>query len=90
MKARDNQVQTLLWVYLFTRQMWRETFPLEWTAKYLGAHDVHSRLLFEGVPAHVDLLGEQNILYFGSGPIDELTVGSGCMSVVCKSPHGSA
>jgi len=88
MKARDNQVQTLLRVDLSTRQVRRETLPREWTVKYLGARGIHSRLLFDEVPAHADPLGEQNILYFGSGPMDGLPVGNGRMSVACKSPRG--
>ena len=56
---------------------------------YLGCRGINARLLFNEVKAGADPLGPDNILYFGTGPLDGLPVGMGRMSVACKSPRGT-
>ena len=89
MKVRENQVQTLTRIDLATGKMQHETLPQEWTKQFLGARGVNARLLFNEVAAGTDPLGPDNILYFGTGPMDGLPVGNGRMSIACKSPRGT-
>lgn len=89
MRTRAAAEQTILRVNLSNGTMRREPLPAEWTRQYLGARGMHSRLLFNEIPPHADPLGEENILYFGAGPLDGLPVGNGRMSVACKSPRGT-
>ena len=88
-KARDNRVQTILWVDLSEGSTRLETLPEAWTAKYLGCRGVNARLLFDHVPAGTDPLGPDNVLFFGTGPLDGLPVGMGRISIACKSPRGT-
>jgi len=89
MAARDNRIQTILWVDLSDGSTRLETLPEEWTRKYLGCRGVNARLLFDEVPVGTDPLGPDNLLFFGTGPMDGLPVGMGRMSVACKSPRGT-
>ena len=88
MTARDNHQQTILWVDLSSGSTQLETLPEAWTAKYLGCRGVNARLLFDHVPAGTDPLGPDNVLFFGTGPLDGLPVGMGRISIACKSPRG--
>ena len=87
--ARDNRAQTVLWVDLSEGSTRLETLPEAWTAKYLGGRGVNARLLFDHVPAGTDPLGPDNVLFFGTGPLDGLPVGMGRISIACKSPRGT-
>ena len=89
MTARDNDVQTILWVDLSDGCSELETLPEEWTRKYLGCRGINARLLFDHVPAGTDPLGPDNVLLFGTGPMDGLPVGMGRISMACKSPRGT-
>jgi aldehyde:ferredoxin oxidoreductase len=89
MMARDNKVQTILWVDLSTGSSRLENLPEEWTRKYLGCRGINARLLFDEVQPGTDPLGPDNVLFFGTGPMDGLPIGMGRMSVACKSPRGS-
>jgi aldehyde:ferredoxin oxidoreductase len=89
MNARQNQIQTLLRVDLSSGKTRLETLPTSWTAKYIGARGINARLLFDEVNAGTDALGPDNVLYFGTGPMDGLPIGNGRMSVACKSPRGT-
>lgn len=89
MTARDNRVQTILWVDLSSGSTRLETLPEAWTAKHLGCRGINARLLFDHVPAGTDPLGPDNVLFFGTGPLDGLPVGMGRISIACKSPRGT-
>jgi aldehyde:ferredoxin oxidoreductase len=89
MAVRDNRVQTILWVDLSEGSTRLEAVPEAWTAKYLGCRGVNARLLFDHVPAGTDPLGPDNVLFFGTGPLDGLPVGMGRISIACKSPRGT-
>jgi aldehyde:ferredoxin oxidoreductase len=56
---------------------------------YLGARGINSRLLINEIPVGTDALGPDNVLYFGTGPMEGLPVGNGRMSVACKSPRST-
>ena len=87
--ARNNSVQRILWVDLSDGSTATEVLPEEWTRKYLGCRGVTTRLLFDQVEAGTDPLGPDNILFFGTGPMDGLPVGMSRMSVASKSPRGT-
>jgi aldehyde:ferredoxin oxidoreductase len=87
--VRDNRVPTILWVDLSEGSTRLETLPEAWTGKYLGCRGVNARLLFDHVPAGTDPLGPDNVLFFGTGPLDGLPVGMGRISIACKSPRGT-
>ena len=70
--ARDNRVQTILWVDLSDGCTRLETLPAEWTRKYLGCRGVNARLLFDEVKAGTDPFGPDNVLLMGTGPMDGL------------------
>jgi aldehyde:ferredoxin oxidoreductase len=89
MRSRDNRIQTILSVDLSSGRSWLDTLPEDWTTKYLGARGVNARMLFDAVKAGTDALGPENVLFFGSGPMDGLPVGNGRVSVACKSPRGT-
>jgi aldehyde:ferredoxin oxidoreductase len=89
MTARDNDVQTILWVDLSSGSSRLETLPAEWTRQYLGCRGINARLLFDNIPAGTDPLGPDNLLFFGTGPMDGLPVGMGRISMACKSPRGT-
>ncbi len=89
MMARDNKVQTILRVDLSTGSSHLEDLPEEWTRKYLGCRGINARLLFDEVRPDTDPLGPDNVLFFGTGPMDGVPIGMGRMSVACKSPRGS-
>jgi aldehyde:ferredoxin oxidoreductase len=87
--VRNNSSQTILWIDLSLRKTRLETLPSDWTGKYLGCRGVTARLLFDEVPAGTDPLGPDNVLFFGTGPLDGLPVGMGRISIACKSPRGT-
>jgi aldehyde:ferredoxin oxidoreductase len=87
--ARDSRTQTILWVDLSSESVRLETLPDAWTGKYLGCRGVNARLLLDSVPAGTDPLGPDNVLFFGTGPLDGLPVGMGRTSIACKSPRGT-
>lgn len=87
--VRDAKTQSILWVDLSEGSTRLEMLPEEWTREYLGCRCVNARLLFDHVKAGTDPLGPENILFFGTGPMDGLPVGMGRMSVACKSPRGT-
>ena len=89
MSWRDNHTQTLLRVDLSSGVTSRQVLPADWTGKYLGGRGVNARMLFDDVPGGVDPYGPENVLYFGTGPMDGLPVGHGRMSIACKSPRGT-
>jgi aldehyde:ferredoxin oxidoreductase len=89
MKVRENKTQTVLRVDLSDGHTRLETLPEEWTNKYIGCRGINARLLFDEVKAGTDPLGPDNVLYFGTGPLDGLPIGMGRMSVACKSPRGT-
>jgi len=89
METRQNEIQTLLRVDLSSGKVQRETLPQIWTQQFLGARGVNARLLFDEVQPGIDALGPENVLFFGTGPMDGLPVGNGRMSVACKSPRGT-
>jgi aldehyde:ferredoxin oxidoreductase len=82
-------VQRILWVDLSTGATRQEELPEEWTGKYLGCRGINARLLFDHVPAGTDPLGPDNVLFFGTGPLDGLPIGMGRISIACKSPRGT-
>ena len=87
MKARENDVQTILRVNLSDRKIGLETLPRQWTRDYLGCRGMNGRLLFSEVDEKTDPLGPDSTLYFGTGPLDGLPIGMGRVSVACKSPR---
>jgi len=89
MKTRSNSIQTILRVNLSDGKIFKETLPEEWTAKYLGSRGMNARLLFNEVKQGTDPYGPENILYFGTGPMDGLPIGMGRLSIACKSPRGT-
>lgn len=89
MSARDNSVQKILWVDLADGSTRLEPLPAEWTRKYLGCRGINARLLFDEIEARTDPLGPDNVLFFGTGPMDGLPIGMSRMSVACKSPRGT-
>ena len=54
--ARDNKVQTILWVDLSTGSSRLESLPEAWTRKYLGCRGINARLLFDEVRPDTDPL----------------------------------
>jgi len=89
MSARDARSQVILWVDLSDGSTRLEALPEEWTRKHLGCRGVNARLLFDHVGPETDPLGPDNVLFFGTGPMDGIPVGMGRMSVACKSPRGT-
>ena len=75
-------------IYL-SRSSRLDTLPRTWTAKYLGCRGINARLLFDEVPAGTDAFGPDNVLLFGTGPLDGLPTGMGRISIACKSPRGT-
>ncbi|TVQ37298.1 MAG: hypothetical protein EA384_12525 [Spirochaetaceae bacterium] len=88
MTVRDNAKQRVLRVDLAQRSAEIEDLPAEWTALYLGARGITSRMLYNDVKAGADPLGSDNVLYIGSGPMDGLPIGMGRLSLASKSPRG--
>jgi aldehyde:ferredoxin oxidoreductase len=88
MRVRDNACQRVLHVDLSTRVTSVEDLPREYTAMYLGARGITSRLLYRDVPAGTDPTGPDNCLIIGTGPMDGLPVGMGRLSIATKSPRG--
>lgn len=89
MTARDASEQTILQVDLSTGRTRLEAIPPAWTGMYLGCRGINARMLFDEVPAGTDPLGPDNVLFFGTGPMDGLPVGMGRISIACKSPRGT-
>jgi aldehyde:ferredoxin oxidoreductase len=89
MTVRDNKIQTILRVDLSDKTARMETLPEDWTRAHIGCRGMLSRLLFDEVRTGTDPYGPDNVLYFGTGPLDGLPIGMGRMSVACKSPRGT-
>jgi aldehyde:ferredoxin oxidoreductase len=89
LNVRENKIPTILRVDLCSKTSRLETLPEAWMRDYIGCRGMNARLLFNEVKAKTDPLGPDNILYFGTGPLDGLPIGMGRMSVACKSPRGT-
>jgi aldehyde:ferredoxin oxidoreductase len=89
MRRRDNRIQKILRVNLSDRSVCLEELPEDWTAKYIGCRGINSRLLFDEIKAGTDPLGPNNLLCFGTGPLDGTPAGQGRISVACKSERGT-
>ena len=66
-----------------------EKVPLEerLARKYLGGLGINTKLLFDHTPPHIDPLGEENVLLFGTGPFVGTFMPTACKTEVCgKSP----
>lgn len=58
-----------------------------WTSLYLGGRGIAARILIDLVPPEADPLGEQNVVVFGTGPLQGTSVaGAGRHVVMTKSP----
>ena len=89
MKTRSDREQRVLRVNLSDGKVSMERLPEEWTHIYLGSRGVNARLLYDEVKRGTDPYGPDNILYFGTGPMDGMPVGMGRLSIACKSPRGT-
>lgn len=87
-RIRDNALQRVLHVDLSRRTTSVEELPREYTALYLGARGITSRLLYRDVPPATDPYGPDNLLIIGTGPMDGLPVGMGRLSIATRSPRG--
>lgn len=63
------------------------TIPGEWSKKYLGGRGIGARILIEEMEGGEEPLGPENILIFGTGPLQGIPLpGSGRHVVMAKSP----
>lgn len=61
--------------------------PKEWYEKYLGGRGLAARIMLEELPKGADPMGEENILIFGTGPLQGTGApGAGRNVVMAKSP----
>ncbi len=61
--------------------------PDEWYEKYLGGRGLSARIILEEMPQGADPLGPENVLIFGTGPLQgTMAPGAGRNVVMAKSP----
>lgn len=61
--------------------------PEDWYEKHLGGRGIAARILLKELPKKINPLSEQNILVFGTGPLQGLGIAGGSRFVVMsKSP----
>ena len=89
MKVRESRVQTVMHVNLCDGGTFLETLPEQWTRQYIGCRGINGRLLLRDVKPGTEAFGPDNVLLFGTGPLDGTPVGMGRISVACKSPRGT-
>jgi aldehyde:ferredoxin oxidoreductase len=59
----------------------------EQTARaFIGGRGLNMKILYDEVPVGADPLGPENVLVFGTGPLNGTPIGMGRMTVSCKSP----
>ena len=64
-----------------------ENLDKELMKKYLGGSGYGAKILYEELDAHIDPLGEDNILYLGTSPLTNRKVpGGGSLEICFKSP----
>jgi len=77
----------ILRVDLSTGKIKQETFDQAFARSYIGGNGFIAKLIFDGVPAGADPLGEENAIVFGVGPINNTGVpGSDRFHIGFKSP----
>lgn len=77
----------LLFINLTTGKSWVEPLKEEDAANFLGGPGLGAKILYEKMPAHADVFGEESMLGFVSGPLNNAGVFfGGRYTVVSKSP----
>ena len=77
----------LLFINLTTGKIEVEQLKKEDALNFLGGPGLGARILYERMPAHTDVFGEESMLGFVSGPLNNTgALFGGRYTVVSKSP----
>lgn len=77
----------LLFIDLTTGETWVEPLKEEDARDFLGGPGLGAKILYERMPAHADVFGEESMLGFVSGPLNNAgALFGGRYTVVSKSP----
>ena len=79
---------TLLRVDLTQRTTVREKLPEEWMRKYIGCRGINDVILYNESGPEIHAFDPENILIFGTGPLDGTPIGMGRVSIQTKHPEG--
>lgn len=77
---------TILKVDLGSGEIAKEELPSEWREKYIGCRGINDILLYREVGPNVDPFSPENIIVFGTGPLEGTPIGMGRISIQTKHP----
>lgn len=90
-KAMTGRYGRYLDVDLSNRTLKDFVIPESWARKHLGGRGVGARIMLQELPAGADPLGPENLLVFGTGPLQGTGMaGAGRHVVTSKSPKTKA
>ncbi len=74
-------------VNLSTKKIQKMEIPYSWLQKHIGGRGIAARIMLKELGSNVDPLGPENIMLFGSGPLQGTGMpGAGRHMVMSKSP----
>lgn len=77
----------LLFVDLSNGALWEEALDEETACNFMGGQGLGAKVLYEHMPAHADVFGEESMIGFVSGPLNNTgALYGGRYTVVSKSP----
>ena len=76
---------SILRVDLSKRKVSTQELPKEYTRDFLGCRGINAKIMFDELKAGIDPRSPENVLVFGTGPLEGTPVGMGRISVSTKS-----
>jgi aldehyde:ferredoxin oxidoreductase len=78
----------ILRINLTTGKVIKQDLPRDLAKSYIGGRGINAKILYDEVKPGTDAFSSDNILIFGTGPLNGTPVGMGRMSVSTKSSRG--
>ena len=77
----------ILRVDLTNRTIRKQALPEEWARQYIGCRGINSKILWDEIKPGIDPYGPDNVLIFGTGPLEGTNLGMGRISMTTLSPR---
>jgi len=78
----------ILRINLTTGKVVKQVLPKDLAKNYIGCRGINAKILYDEVRPKTNAFAPDNILIFGTGPLEGTPVGMGRISVATKSPRG--
>jgi aldehyde:ferredoxin oxidoreductase len=78
----------ILRINLTKRKVTKQELPKERARNYIGGRGINVKILYDEVKPRTDPLGPENLLIFGTGPLEGTPIGMRRVSITAKSLRG--